>query len=68
MFYLKVAITLYYLSDEGRLRKLANAFVLSKVSCPILVRRVSLSIITHFGPCFIELPMTEETIKGSEIL
>ena len=31
----QVAITLYYLSDEGRLRKVANAFVFQDLVAPL---------------------------------
>ena len=59
----QVAITLYYLSDEGRLRKVANAFGLSRSCCSIIVRRVSLAITKYLGPVYIKLPMTEESVK-----
>ena len=59
----QVAITLYYLSDEGRLRKVANAFGISRSSCSIIVRRVSKVITNHLGPLYIKLPMTEEEVK-----
>ena len=59
----QVAVTLYYLSDEGRLRKVANAFGLSRASCSIIVRRVCTSISIHLGPHLIKLPMTEESVK-----
>ena len=59
----QVAITLYYLSDEGRLRKIANVFGLSRSCYSIIVRRVSSTITTHLGPLYIKLPMTEESVK-----
>ena len=59
----QLAVTLYSLSDEGRLRKVANAFDLSRASCSIIVRRVSSAISTHLGPLYIKLPMTEESVK-----
>ena len=31
----QIAVTLYYLSDEGRLRKVANAFGLSRACCSL---------------------------------
>lgn len=37
----QVAVTLYYLSDEGRLRKTANAFGLSRSCVSLIIRRVS---------------------------
>ena len=42
----QVALTLYYLSDEGRLRKTANAFGLLR-SCVSVVMRIVASAITH---------------------
>ena len=57
------AVSLYYLSDEGRLRKVANAFGISKASCFIIIRKVSRTIATQLGPCYIKLPMTEESVK-----
>ena len=40
----QVALTLYYLSDEGRLRKVANAFGLSRACVSIIIRRVTYAI------------------------
>ena len=59
----QVAVVLYYLSDEGRLRKVANAFGISRSSCSIIIRRVSKVITTHLGPLYIKLPFTEESVK-----
>ena len=36
----QVAITLYYLSDEGRIRKTANAFGISRQAVSKIVRKV----------------------------
>ena len=60
---MQVALTLYYLSDEGRLRKVANAFGLSRSSCSIIVQRVSYAITKHLGPMYIKLPMNEDSVK-----
>ncbi len=57
----QVAVTLYHLSDEGRLRKVANASGLSRSCCSIIARRVSFAITKHLGPLYI--PMTEESVK-----
>ena len=35
----QVALTLHYVSDEGRLRKVANAFGLLRSSSSIIIRR-----------------------------
>ena len=60
---IQVAVALYYLSDEGRLRKVPNAFDLSRSCCSIIVRRVSFAITKHLCPLYIKLPMTEESVK-----
>ena len=46
----KVACTLYYLSDEGRLRKTANAFGLSRQTVSKIVREVCKAVTVHLGP------------------
>lgn len=50
----QLALTLYYLSDEGRLR---NAFGLSRSCVSIIIRRVTCAIAIHLGPEFIQLPI-----------
>ena len=59
----QVALTLYYLSDEGRLRKVANAFGLSRACVSIIIRRVTYAITTFLGPNYIKLPLTEDEVK-----
>ena len=59
----QVALTLYYLSDEGRLRKVANAFGLSRATVSITVRRVARAITEFLGPKYIKLPLTEEEVN-----
>uniref|UniRef100_A0A3B3E024 Putative nuclease HARBI1 n=1 Tax=Oryzias melastigma TaxID=30732 RepID=A0A3B3E024_ORYME len=51
----KVARTLYYLADEGILRKTANAFV----------RQVCKAITVHLGPPYVKLPTTENDCLGA---
>lgn len=58
----QVAVTLYYLSDEGRLRKTANAFGLSRAAVSVIVRRVCRAITTYLGPKYISLPNSEEAV------
>ena len=59
----QVAVTLYYLSDEGRLRKTANAFGISRSSVSLIVRNVTKAISLHLGPKYIQVPLTEEAVK-----
>jgi len=58
----QVAMTLYYLSDEGRLRKTANAFGVSRPCVSVVIRRVTHAIATHLGPKYITLPLTERAV------
>ena len=59
----QVAVTLYYLSDEGRLRKTANAFGISRSSMSLIIRRVTYAIAVHLGLDYIKLPVTEDAVK-----
>ena len=54
----QVAIFLYYISDEGRYQKTANAFGVSRSSVSILIRKVAKIIIEHLGPELIKLSKT----------
>ena len=51
----QVAITLYYLSDEGWLRKTANAVDLSRpCTCiSVIVLHVACALAVHLGPNFL---------------
>jgi len=59
----QVAITLYYLSDEGRIRKTANAFGNSRQVVSKIVRKVCKAITVHLGRKYIKLPFTEEEVR-----
>ena len=59
----QVALTLYYLVDEGRMRKTANSFGLSRSSVSVVVRRVCRVISEYLGPQLIRLPVTEAEVQ-----
>ena len=59
----QVAATLYYLADEGRIRKTANAFGMSRSSVSVIIRRVCFTICQCMGPQLICLPKTEGEVK-----
>lgn len=61
----QVGVTLYYLSDEGRMRKTANAFGLSRSSVSVIVHRVTHAIPLRLGPKYIKFPSTEEAVQDS---
>lgn len=52
----RVAITLYYLSDEGRYRKVANAFGIGRSTVSTIVMEVTNLISSKLGPKFIKFP------------
>ncbi len=59
----QLAVTLYYLADEGRYRKVANAFGISRSAVSIAVRRVCLVITKELGPKYIRLPTTTDEVE-----
>ena len=59
----QVAVFLYYTADEGRYRKVANAFGISKATVSTIIRRVAQAITFHLGPKYIKLPKTEEEVR-----
>ena len=50
----RVAMTLYYLSDEGRLRKTANVFGVTRQVVSVVVRQTCKAITIHLGPKYIK--------------
>ena len=60
----QVAATIYYLSDEGRLRKTANAFGLSRSCVSVMLQRVCRAITIHLGPKYIRLPRTDGEVRN----
>lgn len=61
----QVALTLYYLSDEGRLRKTANAFGLGKSTTSQIIRRVCKAITDHLTSKYIKMPKSKEEVEES---
>ena len=58
-------IDVYYLVDEGRMRKTANAFGTAKCTVFKIIYRVTKAINIYMGPKFIKLPVTEEEVTES---
>uniref|UniRef100_A0A1A8AER9 DDE Tnp4 domain-containing protein n=1 Tax=Nothobranchius furzeri TaxID=105023 RepID=A0A1A8AER9_NOTFU len=58
----KVACTLYYLADEGRLRKTVYAFGLSRQVVSKIVQEVCEAITVHLGSLYIQLPTSENAV------
>ncbi|XP_022778912.1 putative nuclease HARBI1, partial [Stylophora pistillata] len=60
----QVAVTLYYLSDEGRLRMTNNAFGISRQVVSKIVGKVYKAITVHLGKKYIKFPFTEEEVTN----
>jgi hypothetical protein len=58
-----VAVTLYYLADEGQMWKTANAFGISRPAVSVIVRRVTQAITVHMGSRYISVPQTEDEVN-----
>ena len=54
-----IAVYLYYLSEEGRMRKCANTFELGTNTVSKIVRRVTTSVSTHLSSKYIQLHSTK---------
>ena len=52
----QVAVTLYYLADEGRMGKVANVFGIGKSTILKVVRPVTMAISRLLGPHYIKRP------------
>ncbi|XP_034747451.1 putative nuclease HARBI1 [Etheostoma cragini] len=59
----KVACTLFYLSDVGRLRKTADAFGLSRSSVSVFIRQVCRAVSVVLGPDYIRTPSSEQEVE-----
>ena len=59
----QLAVTLYCLSDEGRLGKVVNAFGLPRSCCSIIIRRVSSAVATHLSALYMNLSTRETSLK-----
>ena len=63
----QVAVTLYYLSDEGRSRKLANAFGISRSSVSIIIRRFCADF-EYLGSIYLRLPTSEREVQIGKLI
>ena len=61
----QVAVVLYCLADESRMRKTANAFGVAKCTVSKIINRITKAINIYLGPKFIKLPITEEEVTES---
>lgn len=59
----QIAVALYYLADEGRYRKAANAFGISRASVCHIIKRVTKAIVQILGPEYLAMPKSAEGVK-----
>ena len=64
----KVALTLYYLSDEGRLRKTANAFGFGKSTVSAIIWRICKVTTVYLTSKYINFPKTKKEVEESSSL
>ena len=62
---MQVTVTMYYLSEEGRLIKTANAFGIAKNAKSMIIQQVTKMISNHLVDKCIKLPRTEEEVNES---
>ena len=63
----QVGITLYYLSDGGRMRKTANAFGVAPSTVSAIVKRVTCAVSKYLGNTYIKHPATEQEVQTSVV-
>ena len=59
----QVAVTLYYLAGEGRIRKVSDSFGLGKATVSKVIRRVTSVILEKLELKYIVLPKTKEEVE-----
>ena len=59
----QLALTLYFLKDQGSLSMTANAFGIARCTVSVIVRKVCDVIARVLGPKYIKLPSTEQQMK-----
>lgn len=59
----QMAVNFYSLSDEGRYRKVANAFGISRSSVSLMVRRVCAAVSEYLGPIYVRLRTSEREVQ-----
>lgn len=60
----QIAVTLYYLSDGGRMRKTGNTFGIAQCTVSIIVKRVTRAISINLAGTYVKAPSTEEKKKS----
>lgn len=61
----RVALTLYYLKDQGPYSMTCNAFGCSKATISLCVNEVCNTITNYLGSIFIKYPVTKEEVQSA---
>ena len=62
----RVAITLYYLKDQGSMQMTANTFGVARCTVGQIVKEICTILSKHLGPKMIQFPVTkEEVLEGT---
>ena len=61
----RVALTLYYLKDQGSCSMIFNAFDYSKSAISLCVNEVCNIITNYLGPMFIKYPVTQGEVQSA---
>ena len=61
----RVALTLYYLKDQGPYSMTCNAFGCSKATISLYVNEVCNTITNYLGSIFIKYPVTKEEVQSA---
>ena len=61
----QIAVTLYYFSDGGRMKKTTNAFGIAQCTVSVIVKRVSRAISINLAGTYVKSPLTEDDVKTS---
>ena len=59
----QLAMTLYFLKDQGSLSKTANAFGVAICTVSVVVRKVCRVLTKHLGAIYIKLPSSEQEMR-----
>ena len=59
----QLAMTVYFLKDQGSLSMTANAFGVAICTVSVVVRKVCQVLTKHLGPIYIKLPSSEQEMR-----
>ena len=64
----QIALFLYYISNYGQYRKIANSFGIFRASASLIIRRLSYSIVKYLSSDYMKVPKSPEEVEHSTSL